>query len=222
MNKRRIIIGDYNTAENGWTLSAWTFSPAQYKEHLVDKAGGDGAWDMSTVLTDGIPRYQTRMLTATLERSDGDRASREVEIRDMINTLDGLQWNIILPDDTDHYIVGRVNVARNYSDLAHAAVTVTAVCEPWKYSQYNTEREITVTSDARTHYIFNNGRKAVVPTIEVVGTGASVLVVYKTASRSLSPGKYQIPDLLLTPGGHEIKVSGSGLLRLTYREAVLE
>ena len=70
MNRRRIIIGIYDTAESGWTLSAWNFTPARHKSTLVEKPGGDGAWDLSTALSDGIPRYETRELTATLERSD--------------------------------------------------------------------------------------------------------------------------------------------------------
>lgn len=220
MNRRRIIIGDYDTAESGWTLSAWDFSPAKRKEKLVEKPGGDGVWDLSTTLSDGIPRYEPRTLTATLERSDGTRASREIEIQDIVNTLDGLQWNIYLPDDVDRYVVGSVSVARNYSDLAHASVTVTAICEPWKYNQYDTVQEIQVTATAAAHHIYNGGRRAVVPTLKVEGT--SVLLVYGAISRSLGPGTYQVPDLLLTPGAHEIKVSGSGLLRVSYREAVLE
>ena len=222
MNKRRIIIGDYDTAESGWTLSAWNFSAAKYKEKLVDKPGGDGAWDWSTALSDGIPRYQTRTLTATLERSDKDRESREYEIRDMMNALDGLMFNIYLPDDVDRYIVGRVSVARNYNDRAHASVTVTATCEPWKYNQYDTVQEIQATATAQTHHIYNGGRRAVVPVLEVEGASASVLLIYGNSSRALSEGVYQVPDLLLTPGVHELKVSGSGLLRITYREAVLE
>lgn len=222
MKKRRLIIGNYDTAESGWTLSAWSFSAAKYKERLVDKPGGDGVWDLSTTLTDGIPRYQSRTLTATLERSDGDRDSREYEIKDMINALDGLRWEIYLPDDLDRYVVGRVSIARNFSDLAHAAVTVTAICEPWKYNAYDTVQEIEATTAAQTHYVYNGGRRAVVPVLEVEGASASVLLVYGTASRAFSAGAYQVPDLLLTPGAHEITVSGSGLLRITYREAVLE
>jgi hypothetical protein len=214
------MIGEYDTAENGWTLSAWSFSPAKHKENMVAKPAGDGAWDLSTALSDGIPRYQPRTLTATLERSDGDRESREFEIRDMINALDGLQWEIYLPDDVDVYVVGRVSVARNYSDLAHASVIVTATCEPWKYSQYESMQEIRATSAAQAHHIYNGGRRAVVPTLKV--EGGEVLLVYGAASRALSAGTYQVPDLLLTPGVHEITVSGSGLLRITYREAVLE
>jgi phage-related protein len=145
-----------------------------------------------------------------------------LDMLDCVNALDGYQWEIYLPDDVDRYVVGRVNVARKYSDLAHAAVTVTATCDPWKYNQYDTVQEIQATTSEQTHHVYNGGRRAVVPVLEVEGASASVLLVYGTVSRALSSGKYQVPDLLLTPGVHEIKVSGSGLLRILYREAVLE
>jgi hypothetical protein len=222
MNRRRIIIGNYDTAESGWTLSAWNFTPARHKSTLVAKPGGDGAWDLSTALSDGIPRYETRELTATLERSDGDRESREDEIKEMINTLDGFQWEIYLPDDVDRYVVGRVSVARKYSDLAHAAVTVTATCEPWKYNQYDTVQEIQATSTAQMHHIYNGGRRPIVPILEIEGASASVEIIYGAATRVLSAGTYRMPDLLLLPGVQEIQVKGSGLLRITFREAVLE
>lgn len=222
MNKRRLIIGEYDTAEHGWTLSAWKFSDPKHKELRVEKAAGDGAWDLSTVLSDGIPRYHDRTLTATLERSDGNRSTREIEISDMINALDGLRWDIYLPDDIDRYITGRISLARSYNDLAHAAVTLTATCEPWKYYQYETVQEITAATAAKTHYVYNGGRRAVVPVLEIEGSAANVLLEYGATSRAFSAGRYQVPDLLLTPGAHEIKVSGSGLLRITFREAVLE
>ena len=222
MNKRRIIIGDYDTAESGWTLSAWNFTPARYKSTLVEKPGGDGAWDLSTALSDGIPRYETRELTATLERSDGDREFREEEIKEMINTLDGFQWEIYLPDDVDHYVVGRVSVARKYSDPAHAAVTVTATCEPWKYNRCDTVQEIQATATAQAHHIINGGRRPIVPILEIEGASASVEIIYGAATRVLSAGTYKMPDILLLPGAQDIQVKGSGLLRITFREAVLE
>lgn len=222
MIKRRLIIGEYDTAAHGWTLSAWKFSDPKHKERKVDKAAGDGSWDLSTVLSDGIPRYHDRTLTATLERSDGSRSTRESEIRDMINALDGLRWDIFLPDDVDRYITGRVSLARNYSDLAHASVILTATCEPWKYNQRETVQEITAASAAKKHTVTNRGRRAVVPVLEVEGDAANVKLVYDDTTRTFSAGRYQVPDLLLTQGAHEIVVSGSGLLRIRYREAVLE
>lgn len=219
MEKRKIVLGNYDTAAHGWTLTPWKLAPPAQKTSYVDKPGGDGSWDLSTALTDGIMRYKNRTLTATLECSDGNRLNREALIREMINTLDGMQVNIELPDDTEHYLIGRLQITKEYNDTAHAAVKVTATCEPWKYNNAETVVTLTATSTAKTATLVNNGRRAVVPVIKV---SSSVVIGYGNTSQALNAGTYQLPNILLTPGTHSITYSGAGSLVLTYREAVLE
>lgn len=219
MEKRKIIFGDYDTAANGWTLSGWQLSPPEYKANRVEKPGGDGAWDLSTALTGGIPRYNDRTLTVTLERSDGDRLSRKEAVRDIVNRLDGQRVQIVLPDDPDYYLDGRLSVAKDYNDMAHAAVTVTAVCDPWLYSADTIATVIPVRTSEQTTNLENRGRRAVVPEVKVDG---EVLLRFGDFSVTLSSGTYQLPDLLLTPGTHKLVYSGSGSIEITYGEAVLE
>ena len=219
MEKRKIIIGTYDTAVHGWTLTGWNFSPAEQKTKYIDKPDGDGAWDLSTSLTDGVPIYNTRTLTATFECSEGNRLSREDEIRRMINQLDGMRENIILPDNAFHYITGRVHVEKDYNDLAHAAVILTAVCEPWKFANNETVIAVTLAAEKQTVRLINGGRKTLVPEVKVSG---ELLLEYGTTSIAMSEGVYKWPNLVLTPGTHDVKVSGSGSAVFTYREAVLE
>lgn len=220
MVKRTIVFGTYDTAANGWTLTRWQLSPAEQKTNFVERTGGDGSWDLSTALTDGQPRYYDRTLTVTLEHSGGDRLNREAIIRQMVNQLDGQRVNIALPDDDSHYITGRLHVAREYNDPAHAAVTVTAICNPWKYKNLETVKTMVAASTKKKVQIVNNGRLAVVPALTV--TGSSVLVEFGNISKALGAGTHQMPDLLLTSGAHTLTYSGSGTLAIRYREAVLE
>jgi hypothetical protein len=227
MLKRTVKLGTYDTAANGWTLAACQLSPAEEKTNFVDKPGGDGSWDMSTALTDGIPRYNDRTLTVVLECSEGDRQTRETLIRQMVNQLDGMRVDIELPDDPLHHINGKLHVARDYNDLAHASVTVTAICEPWKYANQETVVSLTASTTAQTAQLVNNGRRAAVPTIKVAkaakATGeANVRLEYNSSSLSMAAGTYKWPELLLTPGTHTLKYSGTGVVEITYREAVLE
>lgn len=218
-----MIFDTYDTALHGWVLTpGWKLSAAEQKTNYMEKASGDGSWDLSTALSDGIPRYRDRTLTATFECSDGDRRSREEKIRHMVNLLDGLRVNIALPDDDFYHLTGRLHVAREYNDPAHAAVTVTAVCDPWKYANEETKVSLTASAEKKVVRLANNGRKAVVPTITVEGAGAAVLLEYGTKSRAFSAGTYQWVDLLLTKGSHLLTYSGTGQLKITYREAVLE
>lgn len=220
MEKRGITFGSYDTAVRGWTLTSWQLSAAQRKAILVDKPGGHGHWDLSAVLTDGEPVYEARTLTATLERSDGDRLTREAEIDTMINWLDGWTVQIILPDKPLQYLSGVVHVERVYNDMAHASVAVTATCEPWRYNAAETVINLIATTNAQTAEIVNPGRLSVVPLVEI--TGAPVTLVFGTSSWALDVGSYKLPDLRLTQGTHQLTYSGrSGVAKITFREAVL-
>lgn len=223
MEHRKLILGDYDTHLDGpWTLASWTLSPAQYQQNLVDVPGRHGPLDLTAALTDGEPRYQSRTLTARLERSDLTRLEREDAINAMINRLDGWRMNIILPDDPAHYITGRLQVAREYNDPAHAAVTVTAVCDPWRYNVTETVLALTSAETVQAARIPNNGRRTVVPVLTVSGAAeASVLLVYGAYSWALGPGEYQLPDLVVPYGGIEIEYSGTASLQFVHREAVL-
>lgn len=222
MEKRKILFGSYDTAAAGWTLTGWKLSVPVQKTKRLDKLGGDGSWDLSTALTEGVMRYADRQLTASFECSEGDRTAREAIIRQMVNQLDGARLDIVLPDDSAHYITGRVSVQRDYNDMAHAAVTVSVVCEPWKYSDTETAITLTATTAEKTATLVNNGRRVCLPLLTVTGTSASVRLSYGTVSASFGAGEHKWPDLLLTPGSHAVKYSGSGSIKITYREAVLE
>lgn len=215
-----MLLGVYDTASHGWTLTGWELAAAEQKTKYLEKLNGDGSWDLTTALTDGIVKYKDRPLTATFECSEGTRAERESKIRQMINQLDGLKVEIRLPDDAYHYVVGRLHVIREYNDLAHAAVTVTATCEPWKYSITETIVAVTASETKQRVTLHNSGRRAVVPQIRV--TGSSVLLEYGTASQAMSAGDYKWPNILLTPGSLSVTYSGEGTVTFTYREAVLE
>ena len=224
MQKRTARIGGYDTAVYGWTLTGCELSAPEQKTNYVERTGGDGSWDLSTVMTGGVPRYKDRTLTITLENSQGDRADREQIISAMVNKLDGLEWPIVLPDRPDHYLIGRVHVAVNYSDLAHAMVTVTATCQPWFYNSrphiVELDAPITISTDAATFTIWNDGRKVVIPVLTVNGTAH---LGFKDARESFTTGTYTWPELQLAPGQNELVYTGSegGTLALSYREAVL-
>lgn len=222
MEKRKIIYGSYDTAINGlWTLTGWELSPAEYKSNFVEVPGRDGDLDLSTALTDGAPRYGNRTLVATLESSEGSRLDRESRINIMTNWLDGWRMNITLPDDSQHYLTGRVSIAKEYNDPAHAAVTVTAVCDPWRYNIHETVLTLTAGTEEQVAALVNDGRKTVVPLLEISGEAASVRLVFGSASWVLGAGTYQLPDLILPQGGAQLTYSGTGTLTFTYREAVL-
>ena len=143
----------------------------------------------------------------------------------MINQLDGQRLNIQLPDDPLHYLSGRVSVALKYSDLAHAAVTVTAICDPWRYSLDETVITLTATPERQTAQLVNTGRKVVIPSVLIgSGTAQDYTTLYFGGNiKILYAGTYTLPEFTLPSGATTLdyKSTGTQVLGLTYREAIL-
>lgn len=223
MQKRKIIIGTYDTATHGlWTLTAWTFGKAEANEEFAN-VPGHGPLDLSTALTDGEPYYGSREFEATFESSEGSRLEREERINQMINQLDGWRFNIILPDDALHYISGRVRVERLYNTPVQASVRISATCDPWRYSNSLTVVGLTATATEKSVSLINTGRLSVVPTIKISGGSATLKFTSGGSTRTwnLSAGEYLLADIYLKTGSAPLIYSGSGTITLTYREAVL-
>ena len=233
MDKRKIIIGTYDTALTGlWTLAEWVFEDPTLVESYIEVPGRiDGPLDASTALSDGDARYGSRALEALLTSSEGTRLEREARISAMVNQLDGKRFDIVLPDDPTHHIRGRVRVSRLFNNLVHGSVKVTATCEPWRYNNTDTVVAVTATATEQTVTLVNMGRRAVAPALQVIGGTVNIAFgVFDPASDTfnfpyrwaLGAGEHPpLPDLFLTPGTHPLKYSGTGTLILTYREAVL-
>lgn len=222
MEKRKMLFGSYDTALTGlWTLTEWALSAAEYKQNFMEVPGRDGALDLSASLTDGEPKYGSRTLSAVFESSEGNRMERKSRMDTMVNWLSGWRMNIELPDDPEHYIVGRLHVEPLYNDMAHASVQVTAVCDPWRFNKDETTVSLEAAVEAQTAALVNSGRRTVVPLLTITGDGAQVLLQFGASSWALGPGTYQLPDLVLKQGSSELTYSGTGSLVFTYREAVL-
>lgn len=228
--KRGLIIGDYDTVlEGNWTMSALSFPEPDPVQNFIDVPGRmKGPLDMSTVLTGGVPTYGSRTLSASFELSDGTRRERDEIISRMVNQLHGRRWEITLPDDPDRYIVGRVSVVKEYSDMAHAKVNVTAICEPWRYNKLET---VVGTEQTPGHIdtrvvLYNAGGCSVIPTITVETEDSAIFTIAHNDAgliENLPSGTYKLPKLLLHPGNTVIVAicNGTGKITFTYREAVL-
>lgn len=217
---RSMTFGSYNAHADGrWTLTSWELSPPKYQTKMIELPGCSEPLDLSTALTDGEPVYSGRTLTALFESSEGSRLVREARISRMMNSLDGYRMNIILPDDSEHYLTGRLSVSRLYNDNAHGSVRVDAVCNPWLYAMQETVIDLQAKAQVQEAILINQGRLSVVPVVEV--RDGDVQLTYGDHEWSLSEGIYSLADLYLRHGQHHITYSGNAPIRITYREAIL-
>ena len=215
---RGVYFNDYHT-NNDWglILNSKELDPPTPKVVKVSVDGRDGDLDLSEALTGEI-RYENRGAEFTFLVTEGSQADRDYMINNIINNIHGRTCKIILPDDLEHYLLGRCSVSGVTNDKAYGSFSVSADCEPFRYSIYETKRTIDLTNIAIEVALVNNGRKTVIPTIVVDDTAN---ITFGSTSVELGAGTYQLPALKLVSGVNTIAVSGAGTLSLTYREAVL-
>lgn len=215
---RGVYFGDYHT-NNDWGLifNSKKLDPPTPKVVKVSVDGRDGDLDLSEALTGEI-RYENRSASFTFLITEGSQADREYMLNVIINAIHGKTHNIILPDDLEHYLIGRCSVSDVTNDRAFGSFTVSADCDPFRYSVYETKRTIDLTNTPVAIALSNSGRKTIIPTLVVENTAS---ISFGNTDLSLGAGTYQIPALKLASGITTITVSGAGSLALSYREAVL-
>lgn len=223
MQKRSILLDDYDTAIDGqWTLTALEFPTPDPILNLVDIPGRlAGPLDLSTVLTNGEPRYGSRELRAVFESSEGDRTARQQRIDELVNRFHGRRINIVLPDKPDYYAVGRLVVRQLYNDLAHASVEITGVCEPWLYSLYERVIGVPLNTEEFTTIDMPNGSMPAIPTIEVT---TDTTLRWKGVSTTINAGTFTSLDIILTAGENTLEAKSltkAGYIQITYRGGTL-
>lgn len=217
MNKRFILIGDYATSNVGFTLASCSLSPAVYRSVREAVPAMDGAADCSELLT-GTVQYESRTLTAILELSEKNRAYRRTVIDHLINAFDGKTELITLPDTPNLYLKGRIHIEQQYNDMAHAAVKVTAVCDPWHYAKQETVYTLTNAIGVQNVAIRNQGRKTVCP---LFSSDGDCTVTVGCVTHEIHSGSRQFDDIVFRNGSTMISHSGSGMLQITFREGWL-
>lgn len=225
MNSQTIIFASdedtYTSSVEGWRLVSFKLTPPSYRKNGVIVPGRDGSLDYSAALTGGC-QYNDRPLTIELDTLEGDVDARQEMIDDAMNRLNGQRFRILLPERRGHYLSGRVQVKAASNDLAVATMSITALCDPWRYLDAPT----TVTRDDLTpNYrtlTLPNERRRVVPTITVT---EDTTLLWQGSTYTLSAGTHRILDIRLEPGDNVVKAkvsnSDTGSITVTYQEASL-
>ena len=217
--ERYFVLDNLNTWYDwGLILTSKDVTPPEPKTNYVEIDGMSGSLDLSESLTGEIT-YKDRTVSASFWTSEGSFKERATLLRKIVSTLHGKKIKIIEPDDPDHYFYGRVAIKSLDNTLPYAEFSFEAICDPWRYSIYDTERKVEVNSQAVTNVVINNnGVKTLSPIITVTG---SVDITYNGVKTPLTAGSYTISDIKLRQGVNVIGVSGNGSVTFTYKEADL-
>ena len=130
-----VLIGENDMyTDFGMILTDLSLEMPEVKTKYQELPLENGSIDLSEVVT-GRPVYGLRTLKLTFKRR-GASASEWLSVCSQIaSAVHGKRLPITLPDDPDHYYLGRIACALGAKEYGAGTFEVTAVCDPYKYAQ---------------------------------------------------------------------------------------
>ena len=132
------------------------------------------------------------------------------------NKIHGRRFKIFNYDDLNYYYIGRLSINEFKIDRAKGSFVLEATCNPYKYKAEKTFIEKTIAGTETI--VLQNERKRVVPKIT---TDATMQLVFKDRTISLSEGTFEYLNLYLNEGETTVTVTGNGTIQFQYQEASL-
>ncbi len=154
IKRRGLVIGAFDTAQHGFTMTAFHLQTPQVVERTVQIDGMHGSLDLTEATGEVI--YKSRPLTASFELSCGNKAERDEIISDLIRAVHGKKCPILSPDHKGLLAEGRVQIDKKLSNLAHAKIDINAVCQPWLTDPHDTFLQIPIIDRSGNLISFEN------------------------------------------------------------------
>ena len=196
-------------------VTKFSISPAKRKEVKQDIPGRNGKLDYSEALT-GFPTFENRTIKLELSVIDSDIAHCRTKINALKNYIHGVNLDVVFPDDSDFYYSGVWAVDEDRKNPS--CIDVTLTCDAFPYRRRLKDTVITKTlSTSETTIKCNNLREPVVPTFETTGNAT---IKFGTLSKTVGTGKHTL-DIVFKAGENIVKASGTGTLKIIYREGGL-
>ena len=184
------------------------------KTSTVDIKGADGVLDLSEVLTGDI-LYNNRTIKLSFEMMDDTDYYNLIS--EISNYLHGQRITFNLSNDEDYYYAGRATINQWECVKRKGKIVISVDCEPYKYAVIETIKKVQVSNQTKT-VTLSNSRKRVCPMLNVTGT---ITLTINGVDYNLAEGKQQLVNFILVEGNNAIKISGNGILTITYRQGAL-
>lgn len=207
-----VKFGNYHSYDDfDLILSQKTIGTPSPKTETIDIPGGDGVLDLTDFF--GEVKYNNRELSFEFSTKVPQDQFMDLFSR-VQNAIHGQKMQIVLDDDAEWYYTGRITVSEWKADKNIGKLTIDCDCEPYK-SRHGDTVIFQMVEGTETMVILPNGRKPVMPLIDITG---NINLTFGTNFWALSEGRYELPAVRLANGNNTILLSGTGTATFSYRE----
>ncbi len=178
---------------------------------IIKVPGANKSVDMSECF--GEVKYDDRELKFKFTKIGGEFISVFSEIQ---NKLHGQRVNITIDTDPDYYYNGRLSVDEWNATAATGEITVSAMCDPYKYKNALTTQEEVITTSKTV--VITNDRKKAFPKIT---TTAAFSIVMDGVTYSYGIVAAMQTTIPLLEGNNTLEITGTGTITFEWQEGAL-
>ena len=184
------------------------------KTSSVDIKGANGILDLSEVLT-GDVCYGNRDIKLTFAMMD-DRDYYST-MTDIANYLHGKKVTLKLTNDDEYFYSGRTVISMCEYSYGKSSLVIKMSADPFKYSVTESNAFVNLNNETKS-LVLPNKRMRVAPTLVVTG---SVTMTFEGKTYTLQAGEQQLLNFVLSEGNNTVSFSGTGSVKITYRQGAL-
>ena len=184
------------------------------KTSSVDIKGANGILDLSEVLT-GDVCYGNRDIKLTFAMMD-DRDYYST-MTDIANYLHGKKVTLKLSNDDEYFYSGRAVISMCEYSYGKSSLVIKMSADPFKYSVTESNAFVNLNNETKS-LTLPNKRMRVAPTLVVTG---SVTMTFEGKTYTLQAGEQQLLNFVLSEGNNTVSFSGTGSVKITYRQGAL-
>ena len=180
----------------------------------VDIKGANGILDLSEVLT-GDVCYSNRDIKLTFAMMDD--VDYRSTVSQIANYLHGKKVTMKLTNDAEYFYSGRISIKQWDYSPGKGAIVLGMSADPFKYDVVESNVLVNLNNETKT-LVLPNKRMRVAPTLMVTG---SVTMTFKGNTYTLQAGEQQLLNFVLSEGDNNVSFSGTGSVKITYRQGAL-
>ena len=211
-----VIFNNEKSAYYDWNivLTKADIPLPSVKTSSVDIKGANGILDLSEVLT-GDVCYGNRDIKLTFAMMD-DIDYHSI-ISNIANYLHGKKVTLKLTNDDEYFYSGRAILSQWEYSPGKGTLVISISADPFKYSV--TESNVFVNLNNETKSLtLPNKRMRISPTLIVTG---SVTMTFEGKTYTLQVGEQQLLNFVLSEGNNTVSFSGTGSVKINYRQGAL-
>lgn len=208
------IINDVDLADMGITVTDITVSVPEPKTTTTDIPGRDGVLDQSKAVSGRI-NYSNRVLTISGYVKETYSLYLQ-RYSNLLNLIGSDIVEIINKSEPDFIWQGRAAINYENTDALHSEISIECDVFPYKRKKTDTVVQKTLTGEA-TDIVCGNLAEPVVPTVE---TTAATQIRFKGKVFDVQAGSRKL-DIVFERGDNVLNVTGTGEIKITYREGSL-